>query len=186
MEKTDIAIAAAGAIVLVVAIAGSAVFGGTGFRSGAEFSVTFPPMTMDLEPQTAERTGGGEQTFTFDVAVSNLTQIVFTPTVTGPAGGPTNPTSSIVVTAPNGTTYESADGVVTVSVQEPPAPTTVSAPSADQVALPAPTSAGQGTWTVSVAVSSPGPLPVPYTVTVAATLTHYEASVAPKLPETTR
>lgn len=179
MEKLDIAIAVAGAVVLVIAITGSAFYGGT--SGGTPFAVTFPTSETDLAAQAFNVQGSGEAEATFEVAALNVTSVTFTAAASGPgaAGGVT---FRLTATAPDGRTFEADGATLTAQLAEPPAPTEVLAASASAVPLPEPVANGTGTWTVLVQASGATPVLVPFTVTVGGAAEHYAAAVASARP----
>ncbi len=183
----DVAIAIAGAVVLVVAITGSALYGGTGSGGGSTFSLTFPTSTADIDGKSEQVAGSAEVEFTFDVATQNLTSVSFTASAAAPGGAsPTAPQVTITAVAPDGTEFTGQGSSVEASMGAAPERQTVTAASEDAVETPAPRTNGTGTWTVHVQVTSLAPVPVPYTVTVTGTATSYEAKVERLAPEASR
>lgn len=173
MEKMDIAIAAAGAVVLVLAIAGSALYGGTGGSAVGPLSVTFPTAATELEPEPVSAQGASSVPVTFSVTQANLTEITFTVDVSDPSGA-VPPSLHLTATSPTGETFEADGATLTVPIGSAPAATTV----ASEGDLPPPATNGTGEWKLQIDISSPAPLPVPYSGTASATVTSYAAAVS--------
>lgn len=181
MEKMDIAIAAAGAVVLVLAIAGSALYGGTGGSAAGPLSVTFPTTSAELEPQAVSSQGSSSVSVTFSVTQENLTEIVFSANVADPSGAAA-PTLHLVATSPTGEVFEADGSSLSVPLSAAPAATTIGSASD----LPAPATNGTGDWTLQIDISSPAPLPIPYSGSAAATVTSYAASVSSDATDSAR
>lgn len=173
MEKMDIAIAAAGAVVLVLAIAGSALYGGTGGSAVGPLSVTFPTSATELDSQPVSSQGSSSVPVTFTVTQANLTEITFTADVTDPSGA-APPSLHLTATSPAGETFEADGTTLTVPLGSAPEATTV----ASEGDLPAPATNGTGEWTLQIDITSPAPLPIPYSGTASATVTSYAAAVS--------
>ncbi|MHB8604972.1 MAG: hypothetical protein ACYDCK_06910 [Thermoplasmatota archaeon] len=197
MEKIDYAIAGAGAVVLVVAVAASA-FYGSGLGGGAlTFDLKYPTSATKLETKTFTTSAPAAQDYTFNVTVANLTEIAFSATAT--PNTPTTPggeSVQIKVTPPigagNATTFTgtlSAKG--SISLAKAPAEKTVNTNSADaaHAQYAAPSALGKGTWKVQVIFETGNPLPVSpvsYTVSLETTATSWAGSAEQVLPASGR
>jgi hypothetical protein len=204
VEKLDVVVATAGAVILVVAIVGATLSGG----GRSAFDVTVTPASADLQggskPHQAEQ-GPIRDSFTITVNGSNVTRLTVVVTSTYAAGPSGAGTMHATLTSPTSTKLDqdgkatpinvgSTTGTVTatfdVVLVQPPENQTVQASSAaDAVAKveraqPTNATANLGDWKLDVSFSlGSTPAPVP-SVTNGWTgkLLSYRLSAAPAAP----
>lgn len=199
MNKTDALVAAIGAGVLVVALAGAAL---TGTGGAIQYDVVWDDNTAehDLGSETLQQSG--EVEFTFDNPHANTTTLRFAVSVVVPQGhvGAQADTFTVIVTSPDGVETTS-DGVlpqgatggtgetgVDVTVNTAPSVATASgtSPAAAAVALAAEhtNTTGVGTWTVTVQLTHNGVAPGAHTVAASLEVHWYSANVQAVVPTT--
>lgn len=200
MNKTDALVAAIGAGVLVVALAGAALTGGGG---ASQYDVQWTTASAEHEIGEESLQQSGEVAFAFENVHRNTTQLVFTVTGTVPQGHvqtPAAPDSFLVTVAgPDGTEYTGEGQLpgavggstpVEVVVDVGAAPTVTQAsgtsPGAANVALDAQygNSTGTGNWTVTVTLSHPAAVPGAHTFAAVVEANWYSATVQPTVPTT--
>ncbi len=189
MEKIDLAIIVVGVIVVVAAVAGAALYGGPGGEQ--RFDVSWETETTELDA-ASENLGanGGEQEFTFDVDQRNITEALFTVTVSAGAGHLAQDDVTVTVTTPGGNETEGTGSItagassttveVTVELAEVPDVSLISAADREaalaELAAEHTDTAGVGNWTVTVTVDHGGTsLTGEHEVEVQPELTHYLA-----------
>lgn len=198
MNKTDALVAAIGAGVLVVALAGAAL---TGTGAGTSYGVTWTDNSAehDLGGQTAQQSG--ELEFAYDNPHANTTALHFSIAATVGQGalGANPSTFTVEVTGPDGQTGTGegtiaggptgGTGAATVDITVGSAPTTTSAtgasPGAAAAALAstATNTTGQGNWTVIVQFTNNAVAPnLQYTFAASVEVHWYSAEVAAVVP----
>lgn len=80
MQKLDVIVAATGAVVLVVAIAGAALYGGS--AATETFQIVYSTKDVELDAQSGAAAGQG-YTASFNVTDRNITSVTITVTFTG-------------------------------------------------------------------------------------------------------
>ncbi|MFA5860218.1 MAG: hypothetical protein WDA16_00845 [Candidatus Thermoplasmatota archaeon] len=169
MQKLDAVVATAGAVILVVAIAGAALSGGGATRSS--FDVAFPTHdhTVALPPKSPIP---ARDTATFTLNESNLVKVNVAVHFAATAPFPPTATAHVKLVAPNGTVTEKdgapAAGATSFDVRFEKAlaspPTAARSSGADAAAAERAmwmlnSTAGQGNWTLEVSFASGTPLP---------------------------
>lgn len=178
MEKLDFAIAGAGIVILVVAIAGSALTGVAG--GGSLYDLTFPLNAEPFSLPSKEIQGSGSADFTLEVAGVNVSHFEVKVAADSLAPHAVADAFKVTVEGPGGVTMTSEEPEFKVPVQDEPAKTQVRAPSQAEAATegPAPSTVGVGTWTIRVDLTHGDPLPAPHTVTVSGDVERWSASAA--------
>lgn len=195
MQKLDAIVAATGAVVLVVAIAGAALYGGSSAMD--TFQITFTTKEKDVEAQEGAATGAGF-TATFNLTDLNITQVKVVVTFTGAAArvaaapwtvqvdgpgsfddeaqgsltGAPNPSASVTVEIPINVTGTPADHAYEAS----------SLDAAQAHARTLSTTNGTGTWTITARASPQVPPNEAITAQVALVLTLFDASATREVP----
>lgn len=190
MNKTDALVAAIGAGVLVVALLGAALTGTDG--GGRSFPVRWTTESAEHELD-AQASGGGEVSFEYANPHRNTTRMTFVVSVTAaaPHVAPQADTVDVLVTGPDGATYEGSGagpgaggGTTTVEVEVPVAavPDVATAQGASAAAAEASLAAyanetGVGNWTVQVSLGHGSPAPSAHTIGVTVQPEWYEPEV---------
>ena len=175
MEKLDVVVAVAGALVLLAAVVGAALTDGSG---AAEYDVVFSKVARSAAPLALDLSGG-RATATFEVPDLNVTQVTVIVYVTATAalGGYT---AHVTLAGPGGAKAEK-DGsaglaqatlAVEVTLDLPAAAhggraRTSSAEEAIRGATVENATAAVGEWTVEVSFAPAGPMPAQGVVGVA-------------------
>lgn len=200
MNKTDALVAAIGAGVLVVALAGAAL---TGTGGAIQYDVVWKDNTAEHELGADTLQQSGEVEFTFDNPHANTTALHFTVSITVPQGhvGAQPDTFTVTVISPEGVETTS-DGVlpqgatggtgetgVDVTVNTAPSVATASgtSPGAAAASLAAThtNATGVGNWTVLVQMTHNGVAPTSAHAITALVEAHwYSAEVQTTVPTT--
>lgn len=200
MNKTDALVAAIGAGVLVVALAGAAL---TGTGGGSQYDVAWTENGAEHELGTETLQQSGEVEFAYENPHANTTQLHFRVSVAVPQGhlGAAGDTFTVIVTSPDGveTTAEGevpsgatgGTGESSVEVTVNPVPTTATiageSPAAAEAALAtsATNTTGTGNWTVTVQLTHNAVTPnVAHTVSAVVEAHWYSATVQAPVPTT--
>jgi len=197
VDRTDLTIALAGAGILTIAIAGSALTGATQTAEGL-FLVGFESRDSLFSEQATAIMASGETTFDVRLDIPNTTSLTFVVRVS--AFSPHVATDDILVTvkAPNGTEMTATAKptapvltgtpvVATLAIEVPlgvvPADGERRATDADAALRDADTgnaTAGHGTWLVAVRVTHGGPDPTArHPVALESTATSYVGRATP-------
>lgn len=195
MEKLDAIVAGAGALVLVIAIAGAAVTGGGGVSS-------FDLVVVDHAGSASQpaRAHSGEATVreSFDAMLgrANVTHATFTVSATFAAGPGAQAAMHVKLTAPNGTSFEQdakttapgvggtqavASAVFDVGATRSPEDRTLRGVTQAEALREANASANLTTlepWKIEVSFSA-GPVPLPVSIAWRADFSAFDVIVRP-------